>query len=130
VHRQPIDRNLPAIEFYDGDGYVPQAVSSNIQISAVTGFNFKSGETHQDVSFVNDVDNPCVFKVRLFLSDGTEIYQSDFIQPGKSINGIDISTPLKDGLYTNALLVYECYTMDDMTMPFTRCELPVEIKCN
>ena len=112
------------------DGYIPPTRVSNIRIDAVTGFNFKSGETRQDVSFANDSDNPCVFKVRLFLSDGTEIYQSDFIQPGKSINDIDISTPLKYGLYTNALLVYECYAMADMTMPFTRCELPVEIKCN
>lgn len=122
-------RELPDIVFDDSDGYAPQSQSGTIDIPATTGIVLQSESHFQDIAFYNPESNPCAFLITVYLSDGTIIYQSDLLYPGASLDSIELSKALQQGTYTNALLVYVCYSLGDAPEPMTRCELPIEIKC-
>lgn len=51
--------------------------SDNITIPGITGLNMKSKQLNQTVDFYNPNSNLCNFKISLYLSDDTLIYQSD-----------------------------------------------------
>lgn len=84
----------------------------SISIPGVTGLNFKSGQLQQIVDFYNPENNSCYFVISLYLSDGTLIYQSDYLAPSEHINEINLTQKLQRGLYGNCRLLYNCYSLD------------------
>ena len=115
--------------YYSGcinDGYVSPS-DSGVQIEAASGFIMNAGVTAQSVKFNNSRSNDCAFIVTLYLADGTEIYKSDYLYPGDSINEIELKRTLKAGLYKDALMVYQLYSIESHK-PINRCEFPIEIQ--
>lgn len=88
-----------------------------ITIPAVTGLNMAAGQTHQAVDFYNPETNNCYFRLSLYLSDDTLLFQSDYLKPSEHITEIDISQTLKMGTYKNCRLVFDCYTLDEEKEP-------------
>lgn len=88
-----------------------------ITIPAVTGLNMVAGQTHQPVDFYNPDTNNCYFRLSLYLSDDTLLYQSDYLKPSEHIVEITITRNLKIGTYKNCRLVFDCYTLDEAKEP-------------
>lgn len=87
--------------------------SDNITIPGITGLNMKSKQLKQTVDFYNPDSNLCYFKISLYLSDDTLIYQSDYLKPSEHITEITLHQALRRGIYKNCRLVYQCYSLTD-----------------
>lgn len=84
---------------------------------AIPGFEkliMKAGQTDQVASFYNPEANECFFRISVLLSDGTELFRSGMIKPGQKIEELEISRSLKAGTYKDAILRYDCYTLEDL----------------
>lgn len=99
---------------------------------AIPGFEkmvMKSGQADQVVDFYNPEKNVCYFRISITLADGTELYRSGMIRPGQKIDKIEISRPLKAGTYEDAVLQYDCYTLEDLqSLNGSKTILDLEVK--
>lgn len=86
---------------------------NQINIPGMTGINLKAGQLKQSVDFSNPEGNPCYFQLQLFLSDGTLIWESEYIAPSEEITEITLLQQLERGIYQNCKLIYNCYSLDD-----------------
>ena len=77
----------------------------------MNGIYLKANQTKQTVDFFNPAENQCYFIISLYLSDGTLIYKSDYIEPGEKITDIELLQTLKKGVYKNCTLNYDCFTL-------------------
>ena len=84
-----------------------------IDIPATDLLAFEHGKTYQTVDFHNPETNKCYFQIRILLSDDTEIYCSDYIEPGAALTEIQLNQTLQRGIYENCSLVYDCYSVED-----------------
>ena len=89
---------------------------------------FKANQKKQTVNLYNPEKNSCYFKISLLLEDGTLLYQSDLIAPGKGIEEIEILRALPGGNYENAILKYECFAMDQNNTPLNGAEFSFTIQ--
>lgn len=92
----------------------PEA-SAQVAMAKIPGYGaleFTAGDTQQAVSFVNPEDNQCYFILTLCLADGTVLYQSQLIPPGKGLYEITLTQPLEAGEY-DAQLQYRCISLED-----------------
>ncbi len=97
-----------------------------IALPAITGLYMKSGQIKQVVDFFNPNENNCYFKICLYLSDGTLIYESNLIKPSERITDISLLRQLQRGKYKNCRMVYNCYSLDTEA-PLNNCEVKLEI---
>ncbi len=91
--------------------------SISTETTSIPGYDLvkmKSGQLDQNVRLYNPSNNSCYFLITIYLPDGKEIYRSDLIAPGDSIDRIRLSTKLEKGLNENAMLVYSCYSVDNL----------------
>ena len=91
-----------------------QDTNKSIKIPTTTGFNMVAGQTNQRVLFENPSSNQCVFQIRLYLSDNTLIWKSDYIKPSEKVVEEQLTTTLKRGVYKNCILQYDCYSLDGL----------------
>lgn len=118
---------LPTISFNDGNGYSQRGETGGILLKATTGFSFVSGTKVQEIDIPNDRANDCAFTLSIYLADGTEVFCSDYLYPGESLRRIQLSKELDPGIYKNALLIYQCYTISEPHCAISQCEFRVEI---
>ena len=97
------------LEFEEYQDYKNQSIS----IPGMNGIYLKANQTKQTVDFFNPEENQCYFIISLYLSDGTLIYKSDYIEPGERITDIELLQTLKKGIYKNCTLNYDCFTLND-----------------
>lgn len=102
-----------AIPFDSSKESLTVSSSNTIAIPGFEKIAMKAGTTEQTVKLYNPDTNKCYFRISILLADGTELYQSGLIKPGHVVDTIEISHPLKAGLYKNATLRYDCYAIDD-----------------
>lgn len=86
-----------------------------IKIPAIESLSLKANQISQTVNLENPAENNCFFKISVFLSDGTMIYQSDLIKPEDKISEINLIQKLERGIYSDCLIVYDCFSLDDET---------------
>ncbi|MCD8364925.1 MAG: hypothetical protein LUC83_03775 [Clostridiales bacterium] len=86
--------------------------TEGIQIPGYESMVFTAGETTQSVNMGNPSDNSCYFVITLLLEDGTELFRSDYLEPGSGFETIELSRTLDAGEYT-AIIQYECYSLED-----------------
>lgn len=101
-------------EDYTGDRDVYQG-DKNTDTISIPGFdimNLQAGVKEQSVNLYNPEQNTCYFRMTLLLEDGTELWSSDLLEPGKAIYNITLNQTLEAGEYENASIRYECFTMD------------------
>lgn len=94
------------------EGVVVGGVGS-ISIPGFDRMSFKAGQTAQSVTLYNPETNDCAFVVSITLPSGKEIYRSEELAPGDSIDKIEISDPLKAAIYEAATLRYDCFSLGD-----------------
>lgn len=96
---------------------VPQSDSvekrtDSIAIPGYEGISLKANSREQEIGFPNPTQNTCYFQISLMLEDGTLLWHSELVAPGEISDPITLEEPLEAGVYPNALLKFDCYTMD------------------
>lgn len=90
----------------------PEKIEGKILIPGYSGAQMAAGERELRLSIGNPEENTCYLKATLMLEDGTVLYESGFIEPGKGFEKVKLERTLDAGVY-NALVHYQGYTMDD-----------------
>ena len=85
--------------------------------------NFQAGVTEQAVNLYNPEQNTCYFKMTILLSDGTKLWESELVEPGKAIYEITLNEPLEAGEYEDCTLKYECFELNDEQTPLNGSEI-------
>lgn len=108
--------------------FIPATKNENtITIPAITGLNMVAGQLQQTVDFRNPDTNSCFFRISLYLSDDTLIYQSGYLAPSERIHEITMNQTLEKGLYLNCRMVFDCFTLDEEKSPLNSGEIIIEI---
>ena len=102
----------PVEQFIELPGFVRMGIAANQQTV--------------EVNLFNPAGNPCYFKLKLALADGTVLYQSALIEPGKGLYSITLNQALAPGAYA-AVLTYETFCLTDGTTPMNGAELLIEL---
>lgn len=85
----------------------------NISYPGYGELTFKANKKKQDIYLQNPKENTCYFQMNLILSDGRTIWQSEYLEPGNAFNRIVLSEALEKGIYENAVLQYDSYSITD-----------------
>lgn len=123
---QPVDQNA---RDWTGkkDSYTGKKNTNTIDIPGFGVMNLKANTTKQSVNLYNPKQNTCYFKLTLLLADGTKLWQSKLLEPGKAIYEIDMKQALKVGVYRHAILKYECFALDEKQTPLNGSEIKVDL---
>ncbi len=62
------------------------------------------------------------------LPDGTEVYKSALIAPGKAIYTAEFTRTVPAGTYENAILQYDFYTLDGTQANGTKAYFTLEVE--
>lgn len=103
---------------------VPQ--SESIAIPGFGQVNLVADTHEQMVNFFNPEENTNYFKLTLMLADGTVLWTSDLLEPGKAFYNIQLDQTLAAGEYEEAVLKYECFTMADQS-PLNGSEIKLRL---
>ena len=104
-----------AAKYAEDQDYSEIEESDSISIPGYDILTFAADKKEQEVQLHNPQDNTCYFKMSLILSDGTCIWTSDLLEPGKGFEKITLDKTLKAGTYSDVTLKYECYSLKDQT---------------
>lgn len=97
---------------------------------AIPGYEIlelKADSKQQSLCFPNPEQNVCYFQISLYLEDGTLLWKSDLIEPGKTSKPIVLNEYLSKGTYPNAVLRYACYRMDKDLTPQNGAETKITL---
>jgi hypothetical protein len=112
----------------DWEGVKPQdtgGVAAGIAIPGYKSITIAANQTDVKVNFNNPEGNPCYFVISLILDDGTVLYQSKMIEPGKGLYDITLTKALSPGQY-GATVKYETYSLSDQT-PMNGAEVQIAL---
>lgn len=90
----------------------PEESEEKILIPGYSGAQMNAGDTQLKLSIGNPKENTCYLKATLLLEDGTILYESGFLEPGKGVQKVGLEHALEPGIY-QALVRYQGYTMED-----------------
>lgn len=107
--------------------YTGEKNTDTIDIPGYGSIDLKADATAQTVNLYNPEQNTCYFKMSLLLADGAKLWQSDLVAPGKALYNITLDQPLAAGSYEDAVLKYECFTMDDAQTPLNGSEIKLTL---
>lgn len=105
-------------------------VEKNPDSIAIPGYEMlelKAGSKEQSLCMPNPPQNCCYFQICLYMEDGTLLWKSELIEPGKTSKPIVLSKALEKGMYPNAVLRYSCYRMDESLAPLNGAETKVTL---
>lgn len=106
-----VEENDPSIESTE-----VEKLTDSIAIPGFSQLTLAAGKCEQAVALSNPAENFCYFKISLILEDGTVIWVSDLVEPGKQSEPITLLQALEAGTYENVTVHYDCFTMDkDLT---------------
>lgn len=112
----------------DWEGAKPRetgGVTAGIAIPGYKSITIDAGETDIKVNLQNPQGNPCYFVISLILQDGTELYKSKMIEPGKGLYDITINDPLGKGEYP-AIVKYETFSLNELN-PLNGAEVKITL---
>lgn len=112
----------------DRDTYTGEKNTDTIDIPGFDVMNFKAGTTEQSVNLYNPEQNTCYFKMTILLNDGTTLWESKLVEPGKAIYDITLNQSLPEGEYEDCTLKYECFAMDEEQTPLNGSEIKFTLK--
>lgn len=101
--------------------------ADSIAIPGFSGLRFDSNSKQQQVNFYNPEINDCYFKLTLLTPEGDQLWQSELIEPGKGLYTIELAKELSEGTLENAVLKYECFTLDEDQSPLNGSEINLTI---
>lgn len=103
-----IDPNI--IDWSENDPPQEKTADST-KIPGFASMTIPANTTAINLSLGNPAENKCYFITSIILEDGTELFKSELIPPGKGFSTINLSKPLSSGEY-NAILKYQTFSLD------------------
>lgn len=100
---------------------------SKISVPGYEYIRLKANTKIQDKVLSNPANNSCLFQLSLVLEDGTVIWKSGYIRPGKNSDPIELAQPLAPGDYP-ATLKYDCFTIDLSRTPLNGAEIGLTLR--
>lgn len=100
------------VEDYAGK-HKPTHQENSIAIPGFQVLRLKANALEQEPGFYNPDVNKSYFVIEVRLDDGTLLYKSDLIAPGKAIYKAQFSESLPEGSYS-ATVIYHCYALDSL----------------
>ena len=100
------------VEDYVGK-HKPTHQENSIAIPGFQVLRLKANSLEQEPGFYNPDVNQSYFVIEVRLDDGTLLYKSDLIAPGKAIYKAQFSEILPEGSYS-ATVIYHCYALDSL----------------
>ncbi len=94
-----------------------------IAIPGYKSITIDADKTDVKVNFQNPKGNPCYFEISLILQDGTVLYSSKMIEPGKGLYNITLNQAMSPGQY-DAVIKYETYSLEGLT-PMNGAEVKI-----
>lgn len=107
----------------DKDTYTGRKNSDTIDIPGFDTMNLKAGTKKQSVNLHNPGENTCYFKMSIILKDGTKLWESKLVEPGKAVYDITLNQSLSAGAYPDCTLKYECFKMNKEQTPLNGSEI-------
>lgn len=95
---------------------------ASIAIPGYESLTLTANSKVQNLRLSNPRQNQCYFQITLYLEDGTELWKSDLIKPGKASKTMKLNQKLATGTYPNAILKYSCFKMNDELTPLNGAE--------
>lgn len=105
-----------------------EKLDGQIAIPGFESLTLKADSKKQEVVLSNPAENNCYFRIRLLLSDGTVLWTSKEIAPGKTSDPIKLNQTLSAGVYAEAKLKYECFTMDESHTALNGAEIKLTLR--
>lgn len=106
-------------------------IEKNPDSIAIPGYEIlelRADSKKQSLCLPNPVQNVCYFQISLYLEDGTLLWKSGLIEPGKTSEPIVLAERLSKGTYPKAVLRYACYRMDENLSPLNGAETKVTLR--
>lgn len=103
--------------------------AEGILIPGYGAMSMETGKLELPISIGNPKENHCYFKVAVSLSDGRQLYETDYIEPGQGITGIPLEKTIEPGTY-EVTLVYSCFSMDGEMTELNGAESSFELTVN
>lgn len=100
-----------AAEWDDGLS-APSEITGKILVPGYSGATLKAGSTTLALRIGNPAENTCYLQATLQLTDGTILYESGLIEPGKGFDKIELTQMLEVGTY-EAFVHYQGYSLDE-----------------
>lgn len=107
--------------------YQGEKNTGTIDIPGYGSITLKADTKEQAVNLYNTEQNTCYFRMTLLLSDGTQLWQSGLIEPGKGIYDLTLEQTLAAGNYEDAVLKYECFAMNEEQTPLNGSEIKLSL---
>ncbi len=101
-----------------------------IAIPGYKSITLKADEKEQSVNLYNPEVNDCYFVMSLILPDGTQIWKSKMVPPGKGLYSITLDKTVPTGTYENSILKYECYKKNDELTKLNGGEVKLTLEVN
>lgn len=124
--KPPVTAKLDeSAEAYTGkkETYTGEKNTDTIDIPGFDSMNLQADTKEQRVNLYNPEQNTCYFKISIYLKDGTQLWESELIEPGQAIYELTLNQTLSTGAYEACTLKYECFTMDDWQKPLNGSEV-------
>ena len=99
----------------------------SIAIPGYEMLELKAGSKEQSLCMPNPPQNCCYFQIALYMEDGTLLWQSELIAPGKNSKPMALSKALEKGMYPNTVLRYSCYSQDENLTPLNGAEMKLTL---
>lgn len=77
----------------------------------------KADSETQTLRLTNPPANACYFQISIVMEDGTELWKSGLVEPGYYSEPATLTRPLAPGIYENATVLYQTFTMDGSMTP-------------
>ena len=107
------------------------SIEKNPNSIAIPGYEvleLSADSKAQTLCFSNPEQNMCYFQISLYLEDGTLLWQSELIEPGKISKPVVLIKKLSKGTYPKAILRYDCYRTDENFTPLNGAETKVTLR--
>ena len=109
------------IGFYMGKGaavpasaVIEKTDANSIFVPGYDYMSMKAGEKTIPARLYNPEGNNCLIEAAIILPDGTEIFRSDKLDPGDTLDALNLSRTVPAGMYERTILRYSCYAIGDM----------------
>jgi len=109
-----------ATEWDDGLS-APSEIEGRILVPGYSAAKMEAGSTVLKLRIGNPEENNCYLKATLKLEDGTVLFESDLIEPGKGFDEITLTQTLEVGTY-NAVVHYQGFSMDEEPQTLNSCD--------
>lgn len=101
-----------------------EKLTDSIDYPGYRQFVLISDTLEQNLTIPNPEQNYCYIKASLILENGTLLWTSDLIEPGKESAPVVLTQTLSKGEH-NATLKYEAFTMDEALTQLNGADMPL-----